>query len=116
MQQQWANLRIVEVKADGKAGMKVGESLDVRAKIELGGLTPDDVSVELYHGTLDSNGEIVKPTVVPMSAAGKPKATLYDFAGTIKSDSSGRHGYTVRILPHHRDIDNPRKQGLVLWA
>lgn len=116
VQQGWPGLKIVEVKADGKEGMKVGESLDVQAKLDLGGLKPDDVSVELYHGMLNSNGEIVKPTVVPMSAAGKPKGTVYEFSGTIKSESSGRHGYTVRVLPHHVDIDNPCKQGLALWA
>jgi starch phosphorylase len=116
MQQHWPNVKIVEVKADGKEGMKVGESLDVRAKVDLGGLIPDDVSVELYHGTLNANGEIVKPTVVAMSPSGKLKGTMVEFSGTITLDSSGRHGYTVRILPHHRDIDNPRKQGMVLWA
>jgi starch phosphorylase len=116
VQEHWANLKIVEVKAGGKEGMKVGESLDVRAIVELGVLTPEDVSVELYHGALNSNGEIVKPRIIAMNALAKPKATIYEFVGTIKSDSSGRLGFTVRILPHHRDIDNPRKQGLVLWA
>jgi starch phosphorylase len=116
VQEHWANLKIVNVKADGKEGMKVGESLDVRATVELGVLTPEDVSVELYHGSMNSNGEIVKPRVIAMNALAKPKGTIYEFAGTIKSDSSGRLGFTVRILPQHRDIDNPRKQGLVLWA
>lgn len=116
MQEHWANLKIVEVKAGGKEGMKVGESLDVRAIVELDVLTPEDVSVELYHGALNSNGEIVKPRIITMNALAKPKGTIYEFGGTIKSDSSGRLGFTVRILPHHRDIDNPRKQGLVLWA
>ena len=116
MQDQWTNLKIVEVKAGGKEGMKVGESLEVRAMIELGALTPEDLSVELYHGALNSNGEIVKPRILTMSALAKPKGTLYEFAGTIKSDSSGRLGFTVRVLPRHKDIDSPRKQGLVLWA
>ncbi len=114
--EHWSNLKIVEVKAGGKEGMKVGESLDVRAIVELGVLTPEDVSVELYHGALNSNGEIVKPRIITMNALAKPKGTIHEFVGTIKSDSSGRLGFTVRILPHHRDIDNPRKQGLVLWA
>jgi starch phosphorylase len=116
VQEHWAKLKIVEVKAGGKEGMKVGESLDVHATVELGVLTPEDVSVELYHGALNSNGEILKPRIITMNALAKPKGTIYEFVGTIKSDSSGRLGFTVRILPYHRDIDNPRKQGLVLWA
>jgi starch phosphorylase len=51
-----------------------------------------------------------------MAASGKLKGRGFEFLGTIKSESSGRQGYTVRILPHHPDIDNPFKQGLVLWA
>jgi starch phosphorylase len=106
----------VEVKSDGQQGMKVGESLDVHANIDLGALTPDDVTVELYHGMLNLSGEIANPTVLPMAAFGKPKGRVFEFLSTIKSESSGRQGYTVRILPHHPDIDNPLKQGLVLWA
>ncbi len=116
VRQGWAGIKIVEVKANGEKGMKVGESLNIHASIELGSLTPGDISVELYHGALDADGAIIKPIIVPMGANAKPKGTLYEFIGTIKSESSGRHGYTIRILPHHRDIDNPSKQGLVLWA
>ena len=116
IQQCWPAVRIVETKSDGQKGMKVGESLDVRARVDLGSLTPADISVELYHGSLNSDGEIVNPIVVPMDIAGKPKGSVHEFLGTIKSETSGRHGYTVRILPHHKDIDNPAKQGLVLWA
>jgi starch phosphorylase len=116
VQKSWPGLKLVDIKSDGQKGMKVGESLDVRAIIDLGGLAPGDVSVELYHGKLDANGEIVNPTVVQMNASGKPKGETFEFVGTLTSESSGRHGYTIRILPHHRHIDNPFKQGLVLWA
>ena len=116
LQTNWPGLKLVEIKSDGQKGMKVGESLDVRANIDLANLAPDDVSMELYHGALDANGEIVNPTVVRMTPSGKPKGTVYEFLGTIRSESSGRHGYTIRVLPKHKDIDNPSKQGLVLWA
>ena len=116
IQQSWGGIKIVEIKSDGQKGMKVGESLDVHASIDLGALTPDDVRVELYHGMLNLAGEIANPTVLPMVASGKPKGRVFDFFSTIKSESSGRQGYTVRILPHHPDIDNPFKQGWVLWA
>ena len=113
IQQNWGGIKIVEVKSDGQKGMKVGESLDVHALIDLAALTPDDVTVELYHGMLNLSGEIANPTVLPMVASGKPKGRVCEFLSTIRSESSGRQGYTVRILPHHPDIDNPLKQGLV---
>ena len=116
VQRSWPAIKFLDIKSDGKQGMKVGESLDVHAAIELGGLVPGDVSVEIYHGSLDSNGEIVNPLTVMMTTSGKAKGTQYEFDGTIKSETSGRHGYTIRILPRHKEIDNPLKQGLVIWA
>ena len=116
VQQNWSAIKIVEVKSDELRGMKVGESLDVNARIDLGALIPDDVSVELYHGMLNLDGEIIDPTVLPMTASDKPKGHVYEFLATIRSESSGRHGYTVRILPKNPQIENPLKQGLVHWA
>ncbi|HTX19856.1 MAG TPA: alpha-glucan family phosphorylase [Bacteroidota bacterium] len=116
LQTGWQAVKLIAIRSDGQKGMKVGESLEVRATVELGKLVPADVSVELYHGPLDADGEIINPQVVRMGSAGGPKGTTYEFIGTIKSESSGRHGYTIRILPQHPEIENPSRQGLVLWG
>ncbi|MBI4873913.1 MAG: hypothetical protein HY822_04680, partial [Acidobacteria bacterium] len=29
---------------------------------------------------------------------------------------SGRHGYTVRVMPYHRDLTTPFLPGLIVWA
>jgi hypothetical protein len=38
------------------------------------------------------------------------------FSGAVQSFDSGRFGYAVRVLPHHRDLPNPYQPGLILWA
>ena len=46
--------------------LKVGSKLKVNAVVKLGRLKPDDVSVELYHGPLDSRGNITDGAVIKM--------------------------------------------------
>jgi len=87
----------------------------VNARIDLREITPDDVSVELYSGPLDARGEIVSPAVIAMSVFGDPSGTIHQFRGSIRAHTSGRHGFTVRVLPRNGDLDNPRRMGLVLW-
>lgn len=109
-------MNIIEVKAENHKTLKVGETLTVHARIDLGQLKPDDVSVELFYGNLNANGEIEHPKVVLMKPQDKPEGSVYDFVGTNKLEMSGRLGHTVRVLPHHEDLENPLKLALILWA
>ncbi len=112
----WRSMRIQEVFVENQDKLKVGDGLNVHAKIDLGQLSPDDVSVELYYGSLNAHGEIETPRLILMKSPGKPKGTVHEYSGTITLDTSGRLGHTVRILPHNADLDNPYKPGLILWA
>lgn len=109
-------MKVLEVKVDNHKTLKVGESVTVRAEIDLGQLKPEDVSVELLYGTLNAEGEMEEPKVALMRPGQKPKGTTYEFVGVNKLDMSGRVGHTVRVLPHHEDLENPLKLGLILWA
>jgi starch phosphorylase len=96
--------------------LRVGDPLQVTATLDLGKLTPEDVSVELYHGGLDSNELIIEPQIISMNSAETKRGGVVDFSATITSDASGRHGYTVRVLPRHNELDQPLRHGLILWA
>jgi starch phosphorylase len=118
LDEQWGQIRIEEVTADGTANqdLKVGDQLQVQARIYLGGLKPTDVAVELFHGTLDADGLIVAGKANPMLIAQSKGDGRYMFAGAISCSTSGRHGYALRIVPHHQDLGNPFQLGLVLWG
>jgi len=113
---RWADIKIIEVKSNPAADFKVGDSLPVVAYIKLTDLTPDEVSVELCHGPLDARGDIVRPEIIPMTPGSKGPGDVYEFKGTIEPGTSGRHGYTVRVLPKNPDLITPHKEGLVLWS
>jgi starch phosphorylase len=84
--------------------------------MRLAQLTPDDISVELFQGPLDARGDIVRPKIIPMTPSGITNGDVHEFTGAIECGTSGRHGYTVRVLPKNPDLVAPNKEGLVLWT
>jgi starch phosphorylase len=116
VRQGWGALRIVKVEAERLENLKVGDTLVVCASLDLGNLTPDDINVQLYQGALDAGGNILWPQPVPMNPTGQPSGSQYTFTCSIPLTTSGRQGYTVRVLPRHPDLDDPFKLGLILWV
>jgi starch phosphorylase len=115
LRQHWPEIRIVGVETDASGEIAVGAELEVRASVDLGHLTPDDVSVELYEGALDMDQKIVEGQAIPMSYAGMQKG-LSLFVTKVRFHSSGRRGYTLRVLPRHEDLPNPFEPRLILWG
>jgi starch phosphorylase len=114
--QHWPQVRVVSVDADAASEIQVGSELAVQALIHLGSLEPKDVTVELYHGRLDTKGEIAPGEVTAMECADAKGDGDYLFVGAIPCRLSGRYGYTLRVLPHHEDLSSPFEPRLILWA
>jgi glycogen phosphorylase len=112
----WKNLRIESVDAELPEKVRVGDDLKVRATIHMGSLTAQDLSVQIYHGPVDARGDIVQGEVVQMTQDGTSASGAAIFTGAIRYFRSGRHGFTVRILPHHDDLSSPFETGLIQWA
>jgi len=112
----WGQIRIEQVEAHGADPMHVGAQLQVKARVNLGNLAPHDVQVQLFHGLVDSLGEIPHPHTVVMSPNGTHEGSSWTFHGVIPCRTSGQHGYAVRILPKHPDLANPFEPGLVCWG
>lgn len=114
--QGWGQIKVENVEASGVDPMRVGGQMDVRARINLGGFSPDDVEVQLFHGAVDSLGEIPKPQTIMMSHNGQHEGAFWIFQGTIPCKSSGQHGYAVRVLPKNSDLASLFEPGLVCWG
>jgi glycogen phosphorylase len=113
----WGKLRIEKVEAPTSLDLKVGDKMDVRAWVRLAALTPQDVSVELYLGRTDADGNIVEAEVTRMEfkEASKEGTSLFE-ARAVPCSKSGLHGYTVRVIPRHEDLWSSWELGLILWA
>ncbi len=116
MQKRWSSIRIGEARIDKENNLRVGDTITVRAPIELGELQPTDVSVCLWYGSLSAQGEIERPKRAEMNPQKKKSGSQTDYVGTITLEQSGRLGHTICILPRHDDLDDPYKPGLIVWA
>jgi starch phosphorylase len=112
----WPEVRVLSVDAEIPSDVQVGTEIGVCARIHLGELTPGDVRVELYHGPLDSKGEIDTAMVTMMECTDKSEKGDYLFTGKLICHTSGRYGYNLRVMPYHEDIGDPYRMGLVRWA
>ena len=96
--------------------LKVGSQLCIRARIKLGKIDPNDVSVELYHGLVDNWENIKDGSAVQMNYEKVAEQEgEHWFVGSMPCCETGQHGVTVRILPKHPDLTNPYEMGLILW-
>jgi starch phosphorylase len=96
--------------------LKLGSQLSIEALVKLGKTCPDDVSVEVYYGPVDSNGKITESSTVRMTQK-KPadQNGEYWFFAHLPCKKVGRQGLAVRLLPNNPDLVNPYELGLILW-
>ncbi|NLF10536.1 MAG: glycosyltransferase family 1 protein [Anaerolineaceae bacterium] len=118
VRKEWGNVRIERTWTEqaGSQELRVGDQLQVLAEVYLGALKPTDVAVQLYYGPVDGEGIIVNGRTIPTLIAQSRGKGRFVFAGAITCQTSGRHGYALRIVPAHEDLGTAFEMGLVLWA
>jgi starch phosphorylase len=115
LHEQWRHLGVHEISNPHHDPHKVGAKFHVKAKVHLGQLTPADVDVQIYYGPMDSNWEIQEIHIASMKHE-KQEHHDWIFTGEIPCNSSGQHGYRIRVLPKHPDLANQLEPGLILWS
>ena len=112
----WKNVHIKDISCmECSTSLKVGDKLKVQAKIDLAGLTPDDVVVQIVYGPLDKNNTIIDPKTKEMENTGQDEGAMI-FEGDMSCETSGRLGNTIRIMPRHEVLLDPYKMGLIIWG
>ncbi len=116
MKEQWPHISVADVQEGSDNGnLRVGNMLTITASVRLGALKPENVKVETYYGTLDTNDAMTD---------GQPAAMSFDtmkdgvavFKGSIPLMESGRYGYSVRVVPNHPDMFDRIEPGFVRWS
>lgn len=111
---KWPGVNVLEVEADTSKELPVGSELKVQAVIRLGNLRPEDVTVEVFYGTLNTEREIARGSVVVMQPAGRNDGA-FQYTGKIKCSDSGLQGFSIRIFPKHEDLVYPYETRLIYW-
>ncbi|MDQ3932629.1 MAG: alpha-glucan family phosphorylase [Actinomycetota bacterium] len=112
----WGQVRCELAAGDEHNEVQVGQEMRPRALVRLGGLTPEDVRIELYIGRVDADGEIAAGHALPMRLVEANDDRCVYEAVAVQLSDSGRYGYTVRVRPRHAHLPQPFVPGCVTWA
>ncbi|SDR70117.1 starch phosphorylase [Agrococcus carbonis] len=94
----------------------VGDAVRVRAYVDLGGLEPSDVKVEVVAGTVTEEGDLRHERRFELEAAGAEDDGALRFESAIELRLAGTFGYTVRVVPKHPMLASDAELGLVAYA
>jgi starch phosphorylase len=111
----WFNIKIENVQISEPSEIQVNQIIPVKARVNLATLTPADVQVELYQGSVDANGEIVQGVPVVMDCQGEDDGCSIYTANIIYT-TSGLQGLSLRVLPKHEHLSSSYEPRLIVWA
>lgn len=109
----WPSVSVDAVETSSTERIAIGHELTVKARVQLAGLSPDDVRVEICHGHVSPNDELVAPQATRMRMVQKLEQGACIYEGQFKCDRTGHYGLLVRALPEHELQANPFNAGLV---
>lgn len=112
---EWQNVKVVEagIKKNGEA--YVGKPIYVTTSVFLGNLTPSDVVVQAYYGSVDPNDQLVNTHAVELKLQ-KSENNLHYYEGSYICPDTGQQGFTIRILPHNELMVNNADLYSCAWA
>jgi glycogen phosphorylase len=112
----WPAVRVLEV--DGEASPAIadlGASRKVSVLVALGELQAGDVTVQLLHGPVGPNDELISSSLVALQPAGGGEGG-HRYEGGFVCDRAGRYGIAVRVVPAHPDLVTFAEMDCVAWA
>jgi starch phosphorylase len=109
----WPRVRVLggELTVDGPTPPVIGATAHVRARVDLAGLAPSDVDVQVVVGRVDDADELRDVVTVSMCPAAGG-----EYTADLRLPHAGALGYTVRVLPHHALLATPAELGRVVLA
>ena len=111
----WPNVNFIETHVQRNDKVAIGELIQLYAKVSLAGLSPDDVTVQVYYGDMASNDKIInyktKDLILQNVEDGYANYKLeMDLA------TPGKKGMSFRILPNHKDLENNHELFICKWV
>jgi starch phosphorylase len=105
----WPAVTVTHVESGGV------DAVHVRAQVELGGLTADDVSVEVVYGRARDGDRLVDTQHTELELTTE-SGGVSTFVGTVPLGRAGSFGYNVRVVPRNPLLASAAEMGLVAVA
>jgi starch phosphorylase len=111
----WPALEIIDVSYKEDGEIYPGKKIKVSAIVSLGRLSPEDVLVQVYYGSLDTHHELVNTNEMCLELS-KSEGEYHYYEGYYECPDTGMQGFTIRVLPTHPLLVEPAEMYLCLWA
>jgi starch phosphorylase len=109
----WPGVAVEHVESNGEESPQAGARLAVRVVVDLAGLDPDDVAVEVAYGRVDDADVIVDPSYLELDEVEPAENGRRRYTGEVPLERSGAFGYSVRVVPSHPLLSGRAEMGLV---
>jgi len=112
----WDRVNFVEASPAPIGPVTSGRPVSVRAAVEMAGLEPNDVRVEVVMGRVSPSGGLEDTAVIELPASERIGSVTV-FSKDLMPQFTGRLGYALRISPNH--FDDPRTRpciSLLKWG
>ena len=112
----WDRVQFVETGPALAGPVVSGRPAPVRTAVDLAGLKPEDVRVEMVIGRIDSNGRL-EDTEMMILPPLEQQGPVTVFGRDVAPERTGRLGYALRVSPNHfaDPLTRPRSS-LLKWS
>ncbi len=104
IEKNWSKVSIVSAEDNaGNRNIKLREKIKIRAKVNLAGINPEDIFVQVYEGYLASKNTLSDESFENMTMVSKEADGTYIYELEKETRIVGHCGYTIRIVPQYLD-------------
>ncbi|MGH3239041.1 MAG: alpha-glucan family phosphorylase [Spirillospora sp.] len=109
----WPGVAVEHVESNGSQSPRVGARLSVRVVVDLAGLDPGDVAVEVVYGRVDGSDSLIDPSYLELDGGEPAENGRVRYVADVPLARSGAFGYSVRVVPNHPMLSARSEMGLV---
>ncbi|WUH97033.1 alpha-glucan family phosphorylase [Spirillospora sp. NBC_00431] len=109
----WPGVAVEHVESNGSQSPRAGGRLSVRVVVDLAGLDPSDVAVEVVYGRVDGSDLLIDPSYLELDGGEPAENGRVRYVADVPLGRSGAFGYSVRVVPSHPMLSSRAEMGLV---
>jgi starch phosphorylase len=112
----WHKVRVEGVEASTSGEIPVRSRVQVQARIGVGEISLEELSVKVYFGILNAKDTIINGELAPLLPVEQVGPDLHRFSGEIECHACGRQAFVIQVMPRHPQIGPVYEAGLILWV
>ena len=110
----WDKIKIQQMNNIDKATLDAGNELKVSVKVDLVGISPENVNVQAYIIKMNEQNDLDLEKIVNLKQVGEENGLLI-YEGDITLLEGGNFAYTFRVIPKHKMLLDPANMDLYKW-